>query len=66
MSYIATTDEISEDEFETLEFSVARLNSKTCNTKELNKERRILFSKDNKVIENIPPTEAALREHILR
>ena len=26
---------------------------KTCNTKEVNEERQILFSRDNKVIENM-------------
>ena len=39
---------------------------KTCNTKEANEERQILFSRDNKVTENIPPTKAALRQHVLR
>ena len=63
---IATPDEISDDEFELLEFFVVRLYSKTCNTKEVIKARRILFSRDNNVIENIPPTKGAPRQHVLR
>ena len=66
LSSLATLDEISDDEFELLQFFVVRSYSKTCNTKEVNKTRRILFSRDNKVIENIPPTRGALRQHALR
>ena len=62
---IATPDEISDDEFELIEFFVMRLYSKTCNTKEVNETRGILFSWYNKVIENIRPTKGALRQHVL-
>ena len=48
-----------------LKFFVIRLYSKTPNIEEMNKTRRILFSRDNKVIENIPPTKGALRQHVL-
>ena len=60
LSSIAAPKEISDNEFEPLEFFVVRLYLKTCNTKEMNEARQILFSRDNKVIENIPPTK---REH---
>ena len=63
---IATPDEVSDDEFKLLEFFVVRLYSKTCNTKEMNEARHILFFRDNKVIKNIPPTKEALRHHVLR
>ena len=66
LSSTATPDEISDDEFELLEFFVVRLYPKTCNTKENSEASRILFSRDNKVIENIPPTKEALRQHVLR
>ena len=66
LSSLVTLDEISDDEFELLQFFVVRSYSKTCNTKEVNKARRTLFSRDNKVIENIPPTRGALRQHALR
>ena len=61
LSSIATAGEISDDEFKLLEFFEVRLYSKTWNTKEMNQARRILFSRDKKVIENIPPTKEALR-----
>ena len=63
---IATPDEINDIEFELLEFFVVRLYSNTCNIKEVNDVRRILFSRDNKVNENIPPTKGVLRQHIPR
>ena len=66
LSSIATPDEISDDEFELLEFFVVKLYLKTCNTKEVNVARRILFPRDNKVIEKIPPTKGALRQHVLK
>ena len=63
---IATPNEISDDEFKLLEFFVVRFYSKNSNTKEVNEARRILFFRDNKMIENIPPTKGALRQHVLR
>ena len=50
---------------ELLEFFLVRLYSKTCNRKEMNEGKGILFSIDNKVIEHIPPTKGALRQHVL-
>ena len=66
LSSISTRDKIGGDEFELLEFFVVRLYSKTFNTKEVNKTRWNLFSKDNKVIESNPPTKLALRQDVLR
>ena len=66
LSSISTRDKIGGDEFKLLEFFVIRLYSKTFNTKEVNKTRWNLFSKDNKVIESIQPTKLALRQDILR
>ena len=34
--------------------------------KKIKKARWNLFSRDNKVIENIPPTKGALRQHVLK
>ena len=45
LSAIATPDEISDDEFELLEFFVVKLYSETYNTKEVNESRMILFSR---------------------
>ena len=61
-----TPDEISGNEFELLEVFAGRLYWKTCNTKEVNEERQILFLRDKKVIENNPPTKSVLRKHVLR
>ena len=66
MSSFDTPDEIIDDKFELIKIFVIRLYSKICNTKEVNKARQILFSKDNKAIENILPTKGALRQHVLR
>ena len=63
---IATLDEISDDEFELLEFFIVRLYSKICNAEEVNEARRILFSRGNKMIKNILPTKGALKQHVLR
>ena len=43
LSSIATPEEISDNEFERLEFFVVRLYSKTCNTKEVNEASRFYF-----------------------
>ena len=43
LSFVAALDEISDNEFELLEFFVVRLYSKTCNTKQVNEARRVCF-----------------------
>ena len=45
---------------------MVRLYSKSCNTKEVNEARWILFSRDNKVLKDIPPTKGALKHHALK
>ena len=42
------------------------LYSRTCNAETVNAARRKLFAQENRTIENIPPTKAALYQHILR
>ena len=60
-------ENVTEADLKLLEnFVVLLLYSKTCNTVEVNEARRILLARDNRSIENIPPTTAALKEHILR
>jgi len=45
---------------------LSSLYSKTCNTRKVNEAREILFSRDSRSIKNIPPTNKALVQHILR
>ena len=59
-------DEISEDKFDLFEFFLVILYTKTCNIREVNEARWILFSRNNKVIEKLLPTKGALRQHVLR
>ena len=59
LSSIVTLDDISDAEFELFEFFVVSLYSQTCNTKEVDKARRILFSRDDTVIQSIPHTTKA-------
>ena len=40
--------------------------SRTCPHQTINEARQALFEQDNKSIENIPPTQAALAQHIKR
>ena len=42
------------------------LYSRTCNAETVNAARRKLFAQENRTIENISPTKAALYQHILR
>ena len=65
LSSIATQHEISDEKFELLGLFVLRSYSKTCKTKEVN-EARILFSRNNEKIENIPLTKEAPRKHVFR
>ena len=40
--------------------------SRTCPHQTVNEARQVLFAQGNKSIENIPPTQAALAQHIKR
>ena len=40
--------------------------SRTCPQQTVNEARQVLFAQGNKSIENIPPTKAALPQHIKR
>ena len=66
LSQINSADDINEDEYRLTEKFVVVLYSRTCNAETLNAARRKLFAQENGPIENIPPTKAALYQHILR
>ena len=66
LSSVTSPDDIMENEIEAMETFVVHLYSKTCNTTDVNEARKILFCRDNRSIENIPPTKQPLIQHILR
>uniref|UniRef100_UPI00358F0BB1 uncharacterized protein n=1 Tax=Myxine glutinosa TaxID=7769 RepID=UPI00358F0BB1 len=58
--------EISEDTLATLERYVVLLYDRTCTCSEVNLARNKLFAKKSRSIEAIPPTQAALVQHVKR
>ena len=66
LSSVTSPDDIMANEIEAMETFVVHLYSKTCNTTDVNKARKILFCCDNRSIENIPPMKQALIQHNLR
>ncbi|KAL8591002.1 hypothetical protein ACOMHN_021767 [Nucella lapillus] len=52
--------------FQTLERFVVLLYDRTSQTSKVNSARQCLFSRRSRTIENIPPTQAALKQHVLR
>ena len=63
---VTDINEITEDDFKTVERFFVALYSPTLNTEEVNVARQILFTKGNRSIENIPPTSNCLQKHIIR
>ena len=59
-------DSISQETSALLERFVVLLYSKTLEAETVNEARQILFSKGNRTLENIPPTQGALQEHVKR
>ena len=59
-------DTIYEEECHALERFVVVMYSRTCPHQTVNRARQVLFAQGNKSIENIPPTQAALAQHIKR
>ena len=58
--------EITSQDMDALERFVIVLYSKTCSVSRVNEARKILFAHGNRHIENIPPTVAALTQHVKR
>ena len=61
LSSITCPLQVSESDFQTLEQFVVSLYSSTINSCEVNVSRRILFAKEGRAVENIPPTLNALK-----
>ena len=57
---------VYEEECHALERFVVVMYSRTCPHQTVNEARHVLFAQGNKSIENIPPTQAALAQHIKR
>ena len=57
---------VSQEAAALIEKFVVYIYSKTLEVSEVNEARQILFSKENRSLENIPPTQAALFEYICR
>ena len=66
LSRINSGDDINEDEYRLIEKFVVVLYSRTCSAETVNAASRKLFAQENRTIENIPSTKAALYQHILR
>ena len=59
-------DTVYEEECHALERFVVVMYSRTCPHQTVNEARQVLFAQGNKSIENIPPTQAAVAQHIKR
>lgn len=59
-------DTVYEEQCHALERFVVVMCSRTCPHQTVNEARQVLFAQGNKSIENIPPTQAALAQHIKR
>ena len=57
---------IIDSTYEVLEKYVDLLYDKTCQLTQVNVARQHLFARRSRASENIPPTQAALKQHILR
>ena len=55
---------ITSDDFAFIERFVVLLYGRTCPFNEVNHARQSLFAQGNRVLDNIPPTQAALQEHV--
>ncbi len=61
-----TPDEITESDMEKIERFVVLLYSRTSSIVTVNSVRKQLFSHGNRKLENIPPSKAALLQHVKR
>ena len=57
---------IPDNIFDLLEKYVALMYDRTCGLSKVNEARLHLFARKARALENIPPTQAALQQHVLR
>jgi len=60
------TPSIIDSTYDVLEKYVVLSYDKTCQLTQVNEARHHLFARRSRALENIPPTQAALKQHILR
>ena len=58
--------DIDESILDHIERFIVVMYSKTCSLTSVNEARRELFTQGSRTIENIPPTENALNQHLRR
>ena len=63
---LAIPSEVSEESRLLLERFVLLMYDRTSECVEVNEARKHLFSQNSRTLENIPPTQAAMKEHIKR
>lgn len=57
---------VSDEHMEEIERYVVLLYSRTSSASSVNEARKVLFAQSSRTIKNIPPTQAALRQHVKR
>lgn len=63
---LSNSMEIQDEDFQMIEWFTVLMYDTTSTTRSVNECRRILFTKRNRSIENIPPTADALKLHVKR
>ena len=57
---------LNEDDMNKWQRFIALLYNRSTHLVDINELRKVLFEQSNRQLENIPPSKAALREHIKR
>ena len=66
ISLSSTPHEVTDEQLSVLEHFVVTLYDRTSPVHKVNQSRQYLFTKKNRTLENIPPTQSALKEHAKR
>lgn len=63
---LSCSEALTDEEFKVVQRFVVLMYDRSSSCEDVNSCRRVLFSTKNREMESIPPTEDALRHHILR
>ena len=66
LTIAAKPDQVPDDVMKVIERFVVLAYDRTSNATSVNAARQRLFCKNSRLVENIPPTSDALRQHVLR